>query len=66
MLDRLFRVLYPEENQKFTWIEPSQRLFKTTKKILENRPFRLEDFLVKVDPQTKEIQNLLMVGAFSG
>ncbi len=67
--DRLFRVLYPEGKPKiYMGLSQVKDLTqKTTKKILENRPFSsLEDFLVKVDPQTKEIQNLLMVGAFSG
>jgi DNA polymerase III alpha subunit len=39
---------------------------KTIRNILNNRPFSsLEDFLVTVDPQKKEVKNLLSIGAFS-
>lgn len=38
---------------------------KTIKSIIQNQPFiSLDDFLLRVDPQKKEVRHLLMCGAF--
>jgi DNA-directed DNA polymerase III PolC len=40
---------------------------RTISRILDQRPFHsLEDFLTRVDPGSKEAENLILVGAFSG
>ena len=63
-----FRVLYPQGKPMiYMGLNQVKDLTqKTIRNILNNRPFSsLEEFLVTVDPQKKEVENLLSIGAFS-
>lgn len=67
--DNRFRVLYPEGNPKiYMGLNQVKDLTqKTIRKTISNQPFSsLEDFLFRVNPQSKELSNLLMIGALSG
>lgn len=64
-----FRVAYPKgEPQLYMGLNQVRDLTqRTIGVILQKRPFAsLEDFLVRVDPQKKEAQHLLMCGALEG
>ena len=64
-----FRVTYPKgEPQLYMGLNQVRDLTqRTINTILQKRPFsNLEDFLVRVDPQKKEAQHLLMCGALEG
>ena len=64
-----FRVTYPKgEPQLYMGLNQVRDLTqRTINTILQRRPFsNLEDFLVRVDPQKKEAQHLLMCGALEG
>lgn len=64
-----FRVVYPKgEAQLYMGLNQVRDLTqRTINAILHKRPFtNLEDFLVRVDPQKKEAQHLLMCGALEG
>jgi len=67
--DSNFRVFYPQGEPKiYMGLNQVKDLTqKAIHKIISNQPFAsLEDFLFRVDPQPREVKNLLMVGAFSG
>ncbi len=64
-----FRVIYPKGiPQLYMGLNQVRDLTqRTIQAILEKRPFNsLEDFLIRVDPQRKEAQHLVMVGGLDG
>ena len=64
-----FKVTYPKgEPQLYMGLDQVRDLTqKTIRAIRQNRPFHsLEDFLLRVDPQRKEAQHLVMCGALEG
>ena len=64
-----FRVTYPEGKPKlFMGLNQVRDLTqKTTSSIIRNRPYHsLDDFLIRVNPHQKELQNLIMCGALDG
>jgi len=64
-----FRVIYPKgEPHLYMGLGQVRDLTqRTLRNIIQNRPYHsLEDFLLRVDPQRKEAQHLLMVGALDG
>ena len=64
-----FRVIYPKgEPHLYMGLGQVRDLTqRTLRAIIQNRPYHsLEDFLLRVDPQRKEAQHLLMVGALDG
>ncbi len=64
-----FKVAYPKgEPVLYMGLNQVRDLTRHTQaRILQNRPFRsLEDFLTRVDPRPKEVENLIKVGALAG
>ena len=66
---RRFRAAYPN-GQPILYMGLNQvrdLTQKTIRSIISNRPFHsLDDFLIRVDPQKKEVRHLIMCGAFEG
>lgn len=65
----VFRVTYPKgEAHLYMGLGQVRDLtHRTMKAIIQNQPYTsLEDFLLRVEPQRKEAQHLLMVGALDG
>jgi DNA-directed DNA polymerase III PolC len=65
----VFRVTYPKgEAHLYMGLGQVRDLTqRTMRNIIQNQPYTsLEDFLLRVDPQRKEAQHLLMVGALDG
>jgi len=64
-----FRVTYPQgQPMLYMGLDQVRDLTqRTIATIIQNRPFHsLEDFIIRVDPQKKEAQNLIMCGALEG
>ncbi|MCB9134399.1 MAG: DNA polymerase III subunit alpha [Anaerolineales bacterium] len=64
-----FKVAYPKgEPVLYMGLNQVRDLTRRTQaRILQNRPFpTLEDFLTRVDPRPKEVENLIRVGGLSG
>ena len=67
--DHRFCVKYPDgKGVLYMGLDQVRDLTKTTvDSIIHKRPYHnLEDFLIRVDPQKKEAQNLIMCGALEG
>lgn len=64
-----FRVGYPK-GQPILYMGLNQvrdLTYKTIENIIQHRPFHaVEEFLVRVDPQKKEMRHLILCGAFEG
>ena len=64
-----FKVAYPKgEPVLYMGLNQVRDLTRRTQvRILQHRPFyTLEDFLTRVDPRPKEVENLIQVGALAG
>ncbi len=67
--ERAFSVRYPQGVPTlYMGLDQVRDLTRRTQnRILEERPFgSLDDFLTRVDPRPKEVENLIRVGALSG